>query len=77
MAHQISTISKERLKEKCGSITSAEIREKIRYSVKLICIYCKILRGYALAYKICQCINPFVISINFLQHAFNYKNIFS
>lgn len=35
MAHQIRSISKERLGDKCGFIESEECREKIRYIVKL------------------------------------------
>ncbi|MEW6624890.1 MAG: type II toxin-antitoxin system PemK/MazF family toxin [Bacillota bacterium] len=35
MAHQIRSISKERLNDKCGFIQNEEIKEKIRYAVKL------------------------------------------
>lgn len=35
MAHQIRSISKERLGEKCGSIYSADCREKIKNIIKL------------------------------------------
>lgn len=35
MAHQIRSISKERLGEKCGSIESKETRESIQKSMKL------------------------------------------
>jgi len=35
MAHQIRAISKDRLREKCGSIESDEIKESIRSAVKL------------------------------------------
>ncbi len=35
MAHQIRSVSKERLGEKCGSIGSEECREKIRGAVKV------------------------------------------
>lgn len=35
MAHQIFAISKHRLREKCGSIESEEIKESIRNAVKL------------------------------------------
>ena len=34
MAHQIRVISKERLLDMCGKITSSEIKDKIRISVK-------------------------------------------
>jgi mRNA interferase MazF len=34
MAHQIRVISKERLLDMCGKITSSEIKDKIRLSVK-------------------------------------------
>ncbi|MBS3970515.1 MAG: type II toxin-antitoxin system PemK/MazF family toxin [Clostridia bacterium] len=35
MAHQIRSISKERLNDKCGFIQSEEVKEKIRQAVKL------------------------------------------
>lgn len=35
MAHQIRAISKERLADKCGSIESEEIREKIKKAIKI------------------------------------------
>ncbi|NLN49682.1 MAG: type II toxin-antitoxin system PemK/MazF family toxin [Clostridiales bacterium] len=35
MAHQIRCISKERLKEKCGSITSLEMRQRIKQALEI------------------------------------------
>lgn len=35
MAHQIRAISKERLREKCGEISSDEIRTKIKDSIRI------------------------------------------
>jgi mRNA interferase MazF len=35
MAHQIRAISKERLKEKCGAITSEDVKEKVRNALRL------------------------------------------
>lgn len=34
MAHQIRSISKDRLKEKCGEIVSEEIKNNVRESIK-------------------------------------------
>ena len=34
MAHQVRCISKERLKDQCGSITSSELRENIRDAMR-------------------------------------------